>query len=285
MTAAANQLELAKSAISRRLAELEQRLGVELFHRTTRKMTLTDTGRGFYERSRRILDDLSEAEHAVSQAHHELSGVLRIAAPLTFGLLHLGPAITEFATRHPGLQFDLDFNDRQIDLVQEGFDLGIRIAELRDSSLIARKLAEIHSVLCASPSYLNKYGTPQTPEDLLKHRCLEYSYVPPDEQWSFIDETGKIIRLKPVFALRANNGNYLRDAAIAGLGILHQPTFIAYQSIRNGELQPILQNYRFRVVNAYAIYPPTRHLSQRVRRFIDFLVERFSGTPYWDEPG
>ena len=282
ITAAAERLSLAKSAVSRRLSELEQRLGVELFHRTTRKMILTDSGQGFYERSSRILADLEEAENAVSQAHQELSGELRVAAPLSFGVMHLGPAITEFQKLHPAIRFDIDFNDRQIDLIQEGFDVGIRIADLEDSSLIARKLASNSVVVCASPDYLEKHGTPTTPEELSDHNCLTYSYLPNPNQWNFIDMLGQVQTIRIKNSMQSNSGNYLRDAAIAGLGILRQPTFIAYNEIKNKELVPILQDYEIPRVNAYAIYPPTRHLSQRVRTFIDFLVDRYAGEPYWE---
>lgn len=283
ITAAAARLDLGKSAISRRLSELEARLGVELFHRTTRKMTLTDSGQGFYQRSVRIMADLEEAEDAVSQAHQELSGELRVAAPLTFGVMHLGPAINEFQQQHPAIKFDIDFNDRQIDLIQEGFDVAIRIAWLKDSSLIARKLATMTTVICASPDYLDKFGTPTTPEELTQHKCLTYSYLPNPDHWTFIDMLGQLQTIKVNKQLQSNSGDYSRQAAIAGLGILRQPTFIAYKSILKKELIPILQDFDIPTINAYAIYPPTRHLSQRVRRFIDFLVERFAGEPYWEQ--
>ena len=283
ITAAADRLNLAKSAVSRRLSELEEHLGVELLHRTTRTLNLTDSGKGFYERCVRIMADLEEAENAVSQAHQELSGELRVAAPLTFGIMHLGPAITEFQQLHPAIQFDIDFNDRQIDLIQEGFDVGIRIADLKDSSLIARKLARVSTIVCASPAYLEKFGTPATPEELSEHRCLTYSYLPNPNQWTFIDMLGQLQTVKVGKGLQSNNGDFQKEAAVAGLGIVRQPTFICYQAIQNKELIPILQDYEIPSINAYAIYPPTRHLSQRVRTFIDFLVERFAGTPYWED--
>lgn len=283
ITAAAERLSVAKSAVSRRLSELEEHLGVELFHRTTRKLVLTDSGRGFYSRCVRILADLEEAEHAVSQAHHELNGQLRVAAPLSFGSMHLTSAIIEFQKLHPKLNFDIDFNDRKIDLIQEGFDVGIRVANLKDSSLIARKIANVSFVICASPSYLKKYGLPKVPEDLKKHQCFAYSNKENPDSWTFADEQGKKQVIKMPKTMQANNGLFLNTAAIHGLGIVYQPTFIAHESIAKGELVSILQDYTISEVNAYAIYPPTRHLSQRVRRFIDFLVERFAGVPYWEK--
>jgi len=283
MTSAAERLGVAKSAVSRRLSELEEHLGVELFHRTTRKLVLTESGQGFYTRCIQILDDLEEAEHAVTQAHQELSGQLRVAAPLSFGLMHLGPAIIEFQKLHPKLSFDIDFNDRQIDLIQEGFDVGIRIADLKDSSLISRKLARVSFVVCASPDYIKKYGAPTTPEELANHPCFTYSNLNNPNHWTFIDNQGEETMIKVSKLMQSNNGKFLQSAAIEGLGILRQPTFISYEAITKGELIPILQDYSITEVNAYAIYPQTRHLSQRVRQFIDFLVERFSGTPYWEQ--
>ncbi|MGD8743726.1 MAG: LysR family transcriptional regulator [Granulosicoccaceae bacterium] len=282
ITAAAEQLQLAKSAISRRLAELEEQLGVELFHRSTRKLTLTDSGRAFYERCVAILDDLTEAEHAVSELHHEISGRIKVAAPLSFGLMHLGPAMIAFQQRHPGIVFDIDFNDREVDLIREGFDVGIRIADLKDSSLIARRLAPVSMVVCASPAYLAEHGEPKTPHALQQHACITYSYMAHPGQWTFRDKAGKPMPVKVNETMRANNGRYMRDAAVAGLGILRQPTFIAYEQIARGELVPVLQDYSMAPLNAYAIYPPTRHLSQRVRQFVDFLVDRFAGQPYWE---
>jgi DNA-binding transcriptional LysR family regulator len=279
---AADRSGMAKSAVSRRLSDLEQRLGVQLIKRTTRQMKLTDSGRSYYERAIRILADLEESEQAVRQEHGNLSGVLRVAAPLTFGLLHLGPAITEFQCGHPDLQFDLDFNDRRIDILQEGFDVGIRIGALEDSSLIARRLVPVRSVICASPEYLKKNGVPQSPEDLQRHACLVYSNLPDPQTWSYHDREDVKHSIKVRIGMQANNGDFLREAAVAGLGIVHQPTFIAYPSIASGQLIPILTGYTWPTVNAYAVYPQTRHLSQRVRSFVDFLVQKFQGIPYWD---
>jgi DNA-binding transcriptional LysR family regulator len=282
MTAAAEQLQLAKSAVSRRLNELEEQLGVELFHRSTRKLSLTDSGRAFYERCVQILDDLTEAEHSVSESHHELRGTIKVAAPMSFGIMHLGPAIIDFQQLHPAIKFDIDFNDREVDLIREGFDVGIRIAELKDSSLIARKLAEVSLMVCASPEYLREHGEPQTPASLQEHTCITYSYLDRPDLWSFRDKAGNQISVNVNNNMSANNGLFMLDAATAGLGIIRHPTFMTYEYIREGKLVPLLQDYEVATVNAYAIYPPTRHLSQRVRRFVDFLVERFAGQPYWE---
>jgi len=282
ISAAAERMNIAKSAVSRRLKELEEHLGVELFHRTTRRMNLTDTGRTFYEHAIRILDEVLEAEHAASQAHGTLKGGLKVALPLSFGLMHVGPAIQEFMKIHPQIEFDLDFNDREVDLVQEGFDLAIRIANLPDSSLIARRLAPIQSAICASPEYLERMGTPQTPQQLVNHQCLVYSLLRDFEYWRLADGIGNTVKTKIQSYLKASTGEFLRDAAVDGLGIVLLPTFICYKEIEQQQLIPILRQHTPPQINVYAIYPQTRHLSQRVRSFIDFLQKRFDGRPYWD---
>jgi len=282
ISGAANRLGVAKSAVSRRLKELEEHLGAELFHRTTRRMNLTETGRSFYQQAVRILEDVIEAELSASQAHGDLQGSLKVALPLSFGLMHLGPAINEFMQQHPQIEFDLDFNDREVDLMQEGFDLAIRIANLPDSSLIARKLAPIQPVMCASPEYLQRMGTPQSPEELINHQCLVYNLLRDYEHWHLLDAENKPIKIKIRPHLKASNGGFLTDVAVSGQGIIYVPSFIVHKEIERGELKPILTDYKGPQTAAYAIYPQTRHLSQRVRAFVDFLVKRFEGTPYWD---
>ena len=279
---AAERMGVAKSAVSRRLKELEGHLGVELFHRTTRKMNLTDTGRTFYQQSVRILEDILEAELATSQAHGELQGSLKIALPLSFGVMHMGPAINDFLLEHPQIEFDLDFNDREVDLIQEGFDLAIRIASLPDSSLIARRLSPIQHVLCASPDYLEIHGMPESPDDLPNYQCLAYSLLLDYKTWRFTDKNNQESKITINPHIKASVGEYLRDAAINGHGIVLLPTFIVYKEIENGTLLPLLNEYKPWQIDAYAIYPQTRHLSQRVRAFVDFLVKRFEGIPYWD---
>lgn len=283
ITEAANRLDVAKSAVSRRLKELETHLGVELFHRTTRRMTLTETGRAYYHQCVRILDDVLEAELATSQAHGRLQGSLKVALPLSFGLMHLGPAINDFLKLHPEVEFDLDFNDRQVDVIDEGFDLAIRIAKLPDSSLIARRLTTMNRVVCASPEYLNQAGTPTSPDELTEHRCMIYSLIRDSHYWEFIEPNGNTLKIKLQPFIKSSNGEYLRDAAVSGLGIILIPTFIAYQEIERGNLVTLLTDYSYPSIDAYALYPPTRHLSQRVRAFVDFLVQRYADTPYWDE--
>lgn len=282
LTAAAGQLGIAKSAVSRRLSELEGRLGAQLLRRTTRRLSLTDTGRSYFDRAQRILADVAEAEAAVSQAHDTLQGRLRVAAPLSFGLLHLGPAITEFMQYHPRVRFDLDFNDRQVDLLAEDIDVAIRIARLDDSSLVARRLWSSRLVLCASPAYLREYGIPATPADLASHQELVYTNSPGPRQWILHGTDDQPHRVRAQERLRSNNGDFLCRAAVAGQGVLLAPTFIVHEPLRSGELVPLLPGYTHAEISAYALYPQTRHLSQRVRAFVKFLAERFAGVPYWD---
>jgi DNA-binding transcriptional LysR family regulator len=282
ISGAADRLEVAKSAVSRRLADLEARLGAQLLHRTTRRLSLTDSGRAFYERALRILADLEEAEQAVSQAHGAIRGRLKVALPLSFGLLHLASLINEFMTLHPEVEFHLDFNDRQIDLMQEGFDLAIRIAKLPDSSLIARKLAPIRHALCASPDYLARHGTPARASDLARHAGLVYSNLANPGLWAYLDPDGQAGSVQVPVRLRANNGDFLCRAAIAGQGVILHPTFYLYDAIRAGDLVPLLTDHAWPELNAYAVYPPTRHLSRRVRAFVDFLGEQLAGEPVWD---
>lgn len=282
ISAAAERMDIAKSAVSRRIGELEDRLGVQLFLRTTRRLSLTEHGRSFHQHCVRILADLEEAEQSLSSDDAALKGTLRIAAPLSFGLRHLGPMLNEFMEQHPQLLIDLDLNDRRIDLVEEGIDVAIRIGQLADSSLMARRLAPVQSVMCASPDYLQRFGTPQTAQDLVHHQGLYYSnWVERDRvHYQTADGSSGAVRI-PVRML-ANNGDYLLEAAIAGLGIVIGPVFIAYQAIDEGKLVPLLTDYVWAEAAAYAVYPQTRHLSRRVRVLIDYLVECFGEKPYWE---
>lgn len=281
-TAAADRLDMAKSAVSRRVSSLEGRLGVQLIRRTTRRLNLTDSGRSFYEHSARILADLEEAESAVAQEHGDLRGTLRVALPLSFGLRHMCRPIAEFSRRHPNVKFDLDLNDRRVDLVGEGADIAIRIGHLTDSSLIARRIFEARTVVCGSKAYFDEHGTPETPEDLQDHKCLVYGNLAEPRKWVCRDADGQPHKVTVDAAMTASSGDFLCAAAIQGLGIVMQPTFIAGEAISRGELVAVLTDYQWPVTPAWAVYPPTRHLSYRVREFIDFVAEYFAGTPYWD---
>ncbi len=282
LSAAAEQLSIAKSAVSRRLKELESRLGVQLMTRTTRRITLTDSGKALYERALSLLADWKEMEGDLSAATGELSGLIRIAAPVSFGVAHLGPAILDFAQIHPGIDFDIDFNDRKVDLVAEGRDLAVRIGNLEDSGLVARKLAPIKTVACASPAFITEYGLPKTPEELEKYPELRYTNRRQDT-WAYQTQEGRRGTLKMNAHISASNGEFLRDAALRNLGVLIEPCFILHNELRNGSLVELLPDCEWGGMALYAVYPPTRHLSKRVRTFVDFLVDRYAKTPYWEK--
>jgi DNA-binding transcriptional LysR family regulator len=283
---AAKRMGIAKSIVSRRISSLEARLGTTLFNRSTRRLSLTETGTAYVERARRILSDVAEADDVARQLQGELKGKLKVAAPMCFGRRHLSPAIIEFLTVHPNLDIDLDMNDRRVDLVSEGYDLAIRIGRLSESSLIARVLAPCRHVACGSPAYLAARGVPKSPSDLAaqNHSYLIYSNRPASEQWRF--------RLKdtwheaPTMARRlsVNNGDALREAALGGLGLVVLPTFLVGDAIAAGTLTAVLRDYEFFDPSIHAVWPPHRQLSTKVRAFVDFLANRFAGVPYWDRP-
>lgn len=278
LSAAAERLNIAKSAVSRRLSELETRLGVQLLTRTTRRLNLTESGRQYYERCQTILTDMEEAELAITSGDIALRGTLRIAAPLSFGISHISPLLNEFLQLHPELKLDLDLNDRTLNFMEEDVDLAIRIGRLADSSLVARKLAPTRFIVCASPSYLAKYGEPRSPQELERHIGLNYSYAE-SPSWHFIRPDNTAITVRMNYRMRANNGDVLLKAAIDGLGILQTPGFIGAEAIQQGQLVPILTDYTCPSGAIYAIYPQQRYLPQRIRVLIDYLVAGFKDNP------
>ncbi|WPC06222.1 LysR family transcriptional regulator [Pseudomonas benzenivorans] len=282
VSAAAEQLVIAKSAVSKRLSDLEARLGVQLLARTTRSLSLTDSGRLFLEHVKEILSAVDIAESTATGARTLVQGKLRIASPLTFGLMHLTPAIREFIKQYPSVTVDIDFSDSQVDLVHGGYDLALRIADLGDSRLAARPLTKIRHAITASPDYFKYRAPPKTPRDLLDLDCLRYSGAK-DSRWVYTDPAGKKGAVDPTPLITSNNGAFLRDLAIAGNGIVNQPIFISYQAIRSGELIVLLKDYTWREFTAYVVYPSTQYLPLRVRTFIDFLAEYFDrDNPYWE---
>ncbi len=279
---AADQLGMAKSAVSRRLVALEARIGVRLLNRTTRTSSLTDIGKNYYERAIKVVDDVVELNALAIDTNTSLTGVINLAAPLSFGLSHLSPAISDFINLHPELTININFSDRQVDLVEEGLDFAFRIADLKDSTLIARKVSPINHVLCASSKYLKKHSIPHTPDDLKNHQLLHYS-ISGTNTWRLTDKKGKLYSVNIKAKMIANNGDFLKDMAIAGHGVLFSPTFIAWKAIEAGKLVPILTDFKLLSLNAYVVYPQARYLSQRSRILIDFFIKRFGDTPYWDQ--
>lgn len=282
-SAAAERLGVGKSVVSRRISELEEHLGARLLQRTTRRLSLTEAGREFYPRALQLLEDLAEAEQSVSSGQQALSGRIRFAIPLTFGLRHMGALLNRFLQAHPGVVLDLDMDDGHVDLIQEGVDLALRIGRLEDSSLIALPLSPIRAVLVASPDYLAREGTPTTPAELSRHPGLCYSNLPEPRKIDLTDGAGREFTVSLSPRMLANNGDFLLDAATAGLGICISPTFIAHRAIREGRLVPIMGDYRLPVATAYAVYPSRRFVPLRVRKLVEYLQEEFSDRPYWDE--
>lgn len=281
ITKAAEQLDIAKSAVSRRLKELETRLGSQLISRTTRQSNLTATGETYYQRACSILSEVDALNEQTSGSPTRIEGTLKMTAPLSFGLMHLSEVIDEYARLHPSLGFELDFSDRQVDLVEEGYELAIRIGELEDSSYQAKRLTTIRFVLCASPDYLQRAGTPLCLADLQEHELLQYGLGKPNAL-TVTDPQGKKQTVVMPAKIKATNGEFLVDMAIKGHGITFIPTFIAYQALARGELIALLPAYQLPSLNAYAVYPKNRFLSQRCRYLIDFISERFGEHPYWD---
>ncbi|MEM9060241.1 MAG: LysR substrate-binding domain-containing protein [Pseudomonadota bacterium] len=282
LTRAADVLQVATSAVSRRIKDLEGRLGTQLLQRTTRQMRLTASGETFHRRAVEILQALDEAEAEAGDQSRALSGTLRIAAPLSFGHSHLAPILIDFATEHPDLELDVDLSDRMVDLIGEGLDLAVRIGNLRDSSLIARRLAEVRTVICASPGFIKAQGRPEQPEDLEKLPFLFYTGSDRGESLPFVRADGSdgTISLQPV--LRSNNGDLLRDAAVAGLGFALEPSFIIHRAVEEGSLVPLLTDVTWPSVTIHIIYPQTRHLSARARAFIDYARARIGTRPDWE---
>ncbi|MDX1576058.1 MAG: LysR family transcriptional regulator [Kiloniellales bacterium] len=281
-SAAARELGLSKASVSKRIARLEDRLGARLLNRTTRRLSLSEAGEAFYAGCRRMVLEAEAAEQAVTHLAAAPRGTLRVNAPMSFGQIHLAPALNAFLERYPELAVDLVLDDREVNLVQDGFDVGVRIKPLQDSSLIARRLAPSRALICAAPAYLAAHGAPQRPEDLTRHSCLLYSYQSEPGVWLLRGPEGER-RVRVSGRLRANNGEALLEAAVAGLGITRLPSFIIGEEVRAGRLQPLLTDWTpGNPVAVHAIYPAGRNLSPKVRVFVDFLAEHFGPEPYWD---
>ncbi|MFH1805134.1 MAG: LysR family transcriptional regulator [Pseudomonadota bacterium] len=273
---AARKLGMSKSAVSKHVTKLEDNLGIRLLNRTTRRLSLTDAGSTFYLHCARVVEEIEAAEHALSDLRGTPRGTLRISAPLTFGQRYLSGLVTEFMCRYPGLHIDIHLADHLVDLVAEGFDLAIRITRLKDSSLIARKLAPFKTFLVASPDYIAQNGEPTHPADLIHHRTLSYTNISSPNIWEFEGPDGPVsVRVDPVMS--CNNGEFTSTAAIRGIGIAREPEFIIIDALKAGTLVPIMTNYSYPGGGIYAVYPERRHLPTKVRLFIDFLADRFRG--------
>jgi DNA-binding transcriptional LysR family regulator len=281
---AARALGLSKSAVSKQVGRLEDRLGTRLMNRTTRQLSLTEAGTAFYEHCRQLVADAEAAESAVTHLAAAPRGTLRVNAPMSFGQLHVAPALPDFLAAYPELSVEMQLNDRTVDLIEEGFDLAIRIGRLSDSSLIARRLAPMRRVVCAAPAYVERHGRPAHPRDLKHHECLIYSYLSSGREWRFQGPEGEL-RVPIQGRLEVNNGDALLAAAREGFGLVMLPTFLCADDLRAGRLEQVLADYcepEGVAGGVHAVFPASRNLSPKVRVFVDYLVGRFGGRPYWD---
>ena len=282
-TGAAEALEMSQPVVSKAVTRLEEKLGARLLNRTTRRLSLTEAGSELYRRTVRALGEIENAELEVARFQTEPRGTLRVSAPMSFSILQLGAKLQGFLERYPGVSIELNLDDRRVDLVEEGFDVAIRIGTLRDSSLVARKIVPCRQVMCASPDYLKKHGTPEQPEDLLEHNCILYSFLTNAREWRLVDEQGEthVVPLKG--SLQTNNGLVNRAACLSGAGIVLLPTFYVGEQLRSGELVPVLCKFRPIDLAVYAVYPERRNLTPKVRAFVDFLAETFGPEPEWEK--
>ena len=276
---AAEPLDMSKAAVSRYVADLEARLGVRLLHRTTRRLSLTEDGEVFYLRCKELLGGLDAAEAEVTARSGDAVGQLRVNAPVSFGILYLAPVWAAFKARHPQVSFDVTLSDRVVDIVEEGFDLAIRITQLQNSSLISRRLASTRMVLCASPTYLARQGTPVHPSELVQHHILAYSYWSSRDEWAFDGPDGVVV-VKTTPCLRSNNGDTCRAVALAHEGIILQPSFMVGADLAAGTLVELCPGYRALEMGIHAVYGSRKHVAPKVRLLIDYLVEHFA-EPRW----
>ncbi len=279
---AARNLNRTPSAVSKQVSRLEDRLGARLINRTTRRLGLTEEGSAFFERAQRILTDVEEAEQAVSHLHGAPRGTLKLNAPVVFGHAHIAPLLPKYLALYPEMRVDLSTNDRYVDLLEEGLDLVIRIGELSDSSLIARKLAVTRRVVVASESYLKARGIPARPGDLSEHNCLVFLYRAVRNVWQFDGPEGaESVEVKG--DIETNSIEVILELLLAGHGIALMPTWLVGEYLQSGRLTQVLHGYAAPDAQIYAVYPPGRHLSPKVRSFVDFLVQHFKTDTIWRE--
>jgi DNA-binding transcriptional LysR family regulator len=271
---AADQLETSKAAVSRYVAQLEERLGVRLMQRTTRRLSLTDEGHAFLAHCKETLALIHDAEEEIQNKRNSPTGLIRINAPLTFGILHLAPLWGKFTALYPQVRLEVTLADRVVDLVEEGYDLAVRVASLPSSTLISRKLASTSLVVCASPKYLKGKAKPQHPYDLKDHSVISYSYLATGDEWVFLGPDGEV-RVKTHPKIHTNNGDTCRGAALAHQGVILQPTFIVGHDIQKGDLVELLPQFKSVELGIYAVYPSRKLVSPRIRALVDFLVKEF----------
>ena len=281
-TRAADALDTSPANVTRYVQELETYLGARLLNRTSRRLSLTESGEALYERVRIILDDAAEAEAEVQATSVNPRGRLRINAPLSFGFLRLASLWPQFMARYPAIELEVDLVDRVVDLVEEGYDLAIRISRRGSQAVVGRRLASSRNIVCAAPDYIARRGMPMTPQDLTTHACIGYTLAADSEVWNLEDAEGRPHAVRTNAVMRSNNGDTCRAAALAGVGVIWQPTFLIGDDLRQGRLVPVLPGFRMPEIDVMAVYPSRRHLSAKVRVMVDFLAEAFRGAPAWD---
>jgi DNA-binding transcriptional LysR family regulator len=281
---AARYLNLSKSLVSKQVTQLEKSIGARLLNRTTRALSLTDAGKMFYQHCANVVEELQTAKLEISQLHSRPRGLLRISSSVAFGRLHVAPALTAFLARYPEVKIDMTTTDRLVDLADEGYDMVIRIVDEPAPNTVARKLAPLNRKMCATPEYFARHGIPQTPGDLETHNCLTYTYFEAQNPWHLRGPDGETL-VRASGNLRLNDDDALAEAVVSGLGIGLLPTFIVGKDLQSGRLQAVLTDYIPLQRHIYAVYLRNRHLSSKVRAFIDYLLERFGPEPYWDRNG
>jgi DNA-binding transcriptional LysR family regulator len=279
---AAEALDTSPANVTRYLNDLEAHLGTRLLNRSSRRMSLTESGEALYERARSILEDVAEAEAVSSSSTLHPRGTLRINAPLSFGVLHLAPLWPQFLARYPDIELDVALSDRVVDIVEEGYDMAVRISRVAANTHAARKLATSRNVVCASPAYLKEHGMPRVPADLQDHVCIGYRYSATADEWHLLDGEGHAHVVKVPCIMHTNNGDTARAAALGGAGVIWQPEFLVGPDLRAGRLVEVLPGYGMSDIDILALYPSRRHLSAKVRVMVDFLVEAFSGELPWE---
>lgn len=280
-TRAADRLDTSPQLVSKYVSQLEQHLQVRLMNRTTRRVNLTEAGARYFESARQVLADIDDLESQIGDLQPEASGLLRVSAPVSFAIHHMEPLLRGFRQAHPGVEVDLQLNDRKVDIIEEGFDIALRIGRLKSSSLIAKRVAPVRLVFCASPAYLQQYGEPQRPEDLQHHQYLHYSYldssaIPALHKWFSGSNSARRVMM-------SNNGDVLVSAATSGAGIVLQPTFLTGPAIREGKLKVLLRDYEPEPMALYVVYAHRQLIASKVRSFVDFIDGHFGSPPYWDK--
>ncbi|MEQ5801463.1 LysR substrate-binding domain-containing protein [Halomonas sp. H10-9-1] len=281
-TRAAERLALSPQLVSKYVSQLEEHLGARLLNRTTRRLHLTEAGAAYRQRAEQVLAEIDDMESALGELQGQARGRLRISAPVSFAIHHLAPLINDFQRAHPAVGIDLQLNDRKVDILEEGFDIALRIGRLKSSSLIAKRIAPVRLLLCASPGYLKEHGTPQRPRDLTAHRFLRYRYMEENQEplLKWLPRSGEGGREGS--GLTSNNGDVLVEAAMGGAGIALQPTFLTGDAIRQGRLAIVLPEHEPEPLGLYAVYAHRQLLASKVRHFVEFLEGYFGDPPYWD---